>query len=181
MLVTSFGSMRSRHCVYDDSGWWGEVILFEYGFRFRLSHRWSGRVRLDWACSAASPTWRRLMPDWRFHVSQFVRRFEAGEREAAMAPKAVDKALAARRPALHEYLTLDWLEGQLRITSTVSISISNGSWRVRLADRENGLVCFVTGESFEGALDALEKVLAAGTADWRVDEYAPAKPSKKRR
>lgn len=113
-------------------------------------------------------------------MAQFVRKNAVGASGEIGGERAVDEAMASDYPALYEYLTLDWLEGQARETATLGVSVDAGQWKVRLADRDNGLVCFVSADGFYAALEALERHLADGSADWRRDQFAKGKKPGKR-
>lgn len=108
-------------------------------------------------------------------MAKWVKRLAPEDKEGVGSGHAEDLDFASQRPALHEHLTCDWLEGTKRLTSTLGLSTEGGRWKARLADRDNGMVLFVSGDSVEGALDALEKALTGGEADWRVDQYATSK------
>ena len=88
----------------------------------------------------------------------------------------VDSAFSKSYPALHEYLTLDWIDGQRRETSTLGISIDAGRWRGSLRDRDNGLVLWRSADGFDAVLGALERALVnPSEADWREDRYSRPK------
>lgn len=113
-------------------------------------------------------------------MAKFVKRLKETDRGNLVGGRADDPELAKQYPALTEHLTCDWLEGAARQTSTVGISVDGGRWKGRLADRENGLVLFVSGDSFEGVLGALEAALTDPEADWREDQFASKRGGKKK-
>jgi len=175
------GKRLSSHCVLDEDGWRGTFDIHEHGVRFRVARGFYGRVvwvRAFLDCEAA---YYSLMPDWRTHVAKFVRRLQESDKVAVVGGKVTDDELSKTHPALYEHFTLDWLDGQPRTTSTVTISTGDGSWKGSLRDRENGLVLWVSGATLRGLLDALEAVLEAGDGDWRVDQYASPKSRGKQR
>lgn len=110
-------------------------------------------------------------------MAQFVKRLVPVAEGEVVHERAVDEEFARNYPALAEYLTCDWLEGAVRETSTLGISVDAGQWKARLADRDTGLVTFVSSDGFYAVLDALEGRLARGEADWRRDQFA--KPKKR--
>lgn len=83
-------------------------------------------------------------------------------------------------PATVEYLTIDQYDDKTpRITSTLSISIEDGAFKIGLTDRENERSAFVTGISIEDALVSLEINLQADTCDWRYWKRNQPKGSQK--
>lgn len=113
-------------------------------------------------------------------MAAFVRRVIHDAEGGVRGERATDESFSNEYPALWEYLSLDWLEGSERLTSTLGLSIDCGQWKARLADRDNGMVCFVSGASYEDTLRALEAALAAGEADWRRDQFAKPRKQAKR-
>jgi hypothetical protein len=168
-LKRMYPTCYSSHCFYDDGGIVG--IAYVYTRRVRLVLRFrSGRV-LDEVVfhSGMFPDWGAF--HWRDHVAQFVsrRKLDDGTHRSE---RANDVEFASSYPAIHEHLTLDWLDGAARQTSSLGISIDAGQWKARLADRDNGLVAFCSADGFYAVLDALERQLASGTCDWREDRFA---------
>lgn len=170
----------SRHTVLDDGGHLVVVTLFHSFFRMEGGCRWSWGSR-----HVVEISWRRLAAegiprDWRSCVATFVKRVVRMEDGGVRGERAVDLDMEQQYPALHEYLTLDWMDGEARETATLGISVDAGQFKARLADRDAGLVTFVSADGFLAVLEALERQLAAGTADWRRDQYSKAKPARKR-
>lgn len=122
-----------------------------------------------------SVEYEQCLKGWGVHVAQFVKRHVAVAEGEIVHERAMDEEFARNYPALAEYITCDWLEGERRETSTLGISVDAGQWKARLADRDSGLVTFVSGDGFYAVLDALEGRLARGEADWRRDQFAKAK------
>lgn len=179
-VVSGRGALRSRRVVFDDASHWGELRIYDHGFDLACgrSHRGPSRCS-PFFTPMDFPRGTYLY--WRDQImAQFVRRLSVETEGGIMHERAVDEAFAQDYPAISEFLTLDWLEGATRQTSTLGVSVDAGQWKVRLADRENGLVCFVSGDGFYAALDALEKALGAGTGDWRSDQFAKPKKSPRR-
>jgi len=105
----------------------------------------------------------------------FLNRRRPGVEEVSL--MAVDGGPWAKRyPAIWEYLTADrWEDGAVRQTSTLQLFGDRGSLKVALKDRENGVICFLSGRDPEEALEALEMALRNGTAEWREDSYKKRK------
>jgi hypothetical protein len=78
-------------------------------------------------------------------------------------PKDLD-----RWPALLEFITSRaWPDGTLRQSGTLLLFADEGRLKVCLSDRDQGVVCFVTGDGVMGLLDAAEQLLRDGDGDWR--------------
>jgi len=171
--------LYSRHCWLDEDGLYGECFIGKGYYRFRVTHRWSKHVIWDHYVRGGTEAFYECGRRWSDYVmAQWVKRAAAPD-GVARGERALDEELALSHPALHEHLTLDWLDGGVRETSTLTISSEAGRWRARLCDRDNGLVCFITGDGFHAVLGALERSLVEDTADWRVDQFAK-RPGKKK-
>jgi len=73
-----------------------------------------------------------------------------------------------RFPSLCEYLShMEYDDGSKRELSTVTIREQDGRVLVALNDKDTSATAYISGEDVLGALQALEKALVAGTADWR--------------
>lgn len=85
---------------------------------------------------------------------------------------------AKRWPVLTEWLSSSvWEDGTARVTSTLSISVGDGRWKGRVNDRDAIKVAFLSSETLEGLLDALERGLSKNLVEWKEDEFG--KPKKK--
>lgn len=73
-----------------------------------------------------------------------------------------------RLPTLHsgfiEPTTKDLTRSQLAI----QIYFTNGTYRARVQDREDGLQAFVQGTNLETLLDVVEAALNSRTLDWSI-------------
>jgi hypothetical protein len=58
----------------------------------------------------------------------------------------------------------------LRAPGSLMVFVEGGKWKAKLKDKEEGLYCFVSADGPDGLLEAVEKGLADGTHDWRVDQ-----------
>jgi len=80
-----------------------------------------------------------------------------------------DPQWAKSLPALTEYLTATKYDGgQGRVTSTLLLFLENGVLRLCLNDRDNNRSTFMSGETVDMALHALDAALSSDTADWRT-------------
>lgn len=78
-------------------------------------------------------------------------------------------------PALREWMgTCKWDDGSERTVPTLLMLWQDGAWKLCLNDREEGRSCWVSSSCVLGALQALEEVLAEGTAEWRRSQPKPA-------
>jgi len=154
--------------------------IFYGRYHIVIRPMWSKKPILDQVVWYWEHGYEQLVREWRLVVAKFCQRLAAEEKAALTGGRATDSALEQDYPALYEYMTLDWLEGKARQTATIGLSVDAGKWKARLADRENGLVLFVSADGFYEALGTLEKALASGTADWRTDQFAsPGKGKRK--
>ena len=181
LLLLRYPKPYSHHVFLDQDGWLGRVGIFFGRYTFIVSHRWSGKVLLNQTVWYWEHGYQKLVKDWRNVMAKWCKRMLPEDREAVGAGHVDDPVFAKDYPAIHEHLTCDWLEGAKRSTSILGVSTDGGKFKVRLADRENGMVLFVSGDGFYGALDALEGALTVGEADWRVDQFATPQGAAKRR
>ena len=97
---------------------------------------------------------------------------------------AEDPEVAARFPALFEYLTEQVRDdGTPRVTSTLLVSCEDGMWKLGLTDRAGPsgkwyYKVWVSGGDMAEAFTILDKQLQDNTAQWR--KYEPWSKSKKR-
>jgi hypothetical protein len=173
------GRAFSWQTIHDDDGFVCRLGIFPNEYRFVGRRTYSAVGTLVWSVLRGDPLFEDCVKDWGQHVAEFVRRCKADAEGGLRGERAVDAEFMASYPALHEHLTLDWLEGSPRETSTLSISCDAGRWKARLCDRDNGLVAFISADGFGDVLAALERGLVSGDADWRTDQFArKRKPGK---
>lgn len=81
----------------------------------------------------------------------------------------LDAAFVERFPVLYEYLTRDKYEdGKPRQTATISLMIEDGAAKGCLNDRDCSRSVWVTSDSPQSILSALEAALSADVEpDWR--------------
>lgn len=96
----------------------------------------------------------------------------AGNKKAASLD-VTDKVFKENYPALFEYLVItEWKPGVARITATLKLFVDEGQWKACLVDRESDRLTFVSGDSVEGVMLALDEQLRTGGCDWRPDKFA---------
>jgi len=154
-------------CVWDDWPVYATATLFEAGVRVRVFYRDHSAPQCEGWFDRRAFAPGELASDWREHVAKFVQKRVRPAGDEAVGPEAVDSAFEADWPALHEHLTLDWCEGKRRTTSTLTVFVDAGRWKGSLRDRDNGLVLFVSADSFLGVLGSLERAVVSGDGDWR--------------
>jgi len=179
-LRRRFPRRASSHVGWDDGAWICRVDIYTGRYVHVLSHRYNSSLPVSWTVWRGTAAFADCLKHWGAHVASFVKRVVPLADGSVASERAVDEDMARDYPALYEYLTLDWLEGISRETATLGVSVDAGQFKARLADRDAGLVTFVSADSFFGVLEALERHLAAGTADWRRDAYAKPKKSPRR-
>jgi hypothetical protein len=81
--------------------------------------------------------------------------------------KASDPALEKTCPTLHAFMCEVEEDGKPRSPSSLVVFTEEGSWKVCLTERDAGLQLWRTAETLQKALQAIEKALAGGNADWR--------------
>lgn len=114
-------------------------------------------------------------------MASFVRKVVAKEERRAAALDAAAQQWSAGHPALWEYMTLDEFEpGQPRETSMLMVFVEDNRFKACLQDRQEGRSLWATSPTLEGALEALEAHLAAGTGDWRQMKGQHAKGRSRR-
>lgn len=73
---------------------------------------------------------------------------------------------------LLEFLSMrTWPDGSLRLTGTITLSTEGSSWKATLKDRDSAGVAFVTADTPDSLLKALDKGIEAGTLEWRDDKF----------
>jgi hypothetical protein len=81
-----------------------------------------------------------------------------------------DDVLHGWLPSLHDHLTeSSWDDGKPRKTSTLMLLVENGVWKAWLHDRDRKMNAWVSGEGWEGLLEAVERALSLQTLEWRKD------------
>lgn len=96
----------------------------------------------------------------------------AKTRGEAKAPKPQlgDKSFEASFPALWDVMTTNAVKGKPVKTMSVTVFVEGAEVKACLNDREGEEVAFVSSDTFQGLLDALEGGLVNGTLDWRASK-----------
>lgn len=170
------GRVFSRHVWFDDGGLIGYCDVGDGFYRFSLVDRFRRRLVESHVVTRGSPAFSSCVTNWRTYVAKFIRRLEQRQAAGGASPEAADSVLSASYPALAEHLCVETVDDQRRVTSTLTISTDRGRWQGCLRDRDNGVVLWVSSDSFSGVLDAVERRLD-GTVegDWRLDRFASPK------
>lgn len=83
----------------------------------------------------------------------------------------MDDTLRGRFPVLYDFLTLTGVGGHMRTTATANVFAEDGKWKCCLNDRDGSRYAFVSADTLERLLEALEGGLKRGTLDWRVSKW----------
>lgn len=108
-------------------------------------------------------------------MAQFLKRRESGSEKVSklegQSVSEADGAFFKKYPALSEFLDLEeWEPGQTRERGTMTLFFEQGAFKAAVNDRDSGLVAFVSKQSFQGLLEAIEKGLQTGSLDWRAQK-----------
>jgi hypothetical protein len=104
----------------------------------------------------------------RRRMMSFVKKARVKQATTVKGVEAKDPVFLRRCPALHEFLTLTAVDGVARATSSISLFADGGRWKASLADKDAEASLYVTADSVDGLLDALEEAAKDPDADWRV-------------
>lgn len=73
---------------------------------------------------------------------------------------------------LVEFLSMrNWPDGSVRVTGTLTLSMEGGIWKAVLKDRDSAGVAFVSAETPDALLKAIDKGLGANSLEWRDDKF----------
>lgn len=78
-----------------------------------------------------------------------------------------DEDFALTFPALYQLLCHAKVDGRYRAGARLSLFCDQGKLKASVWDPDSHQVWFATLESFKGALEAVEALLAAGRGEWR--------------
>lgn len=73
-----------------------------------------------------------------------------------------------RLPTLHSGFSEPTTKDLNRSQLAIQIYFTNGTYRARVQDREDGLQAFVQGTNLESLLDVVEAALNSRTLDWSI-------------
>lgn len=60
-----------------------------------------------------------------------------------------------------------WEDGTARTPGSVTFFVDDGRLKACVNDKDQGKVCFVTGDTFLGLLEAVDAVILTDAGDWR--------------
>lgn len=107
-------------------------------------------------------------------MSRFAKRPPKGPSVAGVGDTPNDPIFRSRFPTIWEYMTTARYDsGESRELSTLMVLFEHGQAKCCLNDRAEHRSMWVSAESFEGALKALEASLEAETGTWK--QYQPYK------
>lgn len=79
-----------------------------------------------------------------------------------------DEQFIKKFPTVYEYLvTSKWDDGSERESSTLSVFVEDGMLKIALNDRDQHRSLYVSAETLQGALAALEKAVSGSMPEWR--------------
>ena len=85
--------------------------------------------------------------------------------------QVVDDVLKGWLPELHAFLTeMTWDDGKKRVTGTVMISTEDGLWKAWVHCRDAKVSGWISGESWEGLLESVNRALGSNSIQWRADK-----------
>lgn len=94
-----------------------------------------------------------------------------------------DPWLEKLAPVVADFLlTARWDDGKERETSSLTIVVQDGLWKLCLSDRDASKKLWASGETLTKALKNLEERVTDPKPDWRVDRWRQTRerPSKGR-
>jgi len=85
--------------------------------------------------------------------------------------QVLDEVLKEVWPDLHAFLTeMLWDDNKKRITGTILLFCEDGLWKARLNDRDAKVTGWVSGESYEGLMEGVDRAIGNGSIQWRADK-----------
>lgn len=115
-------------------------------------------------------------------MSRFKSKPERQSEKSATPVLVLTESVVSLYPTLIEYMTVDaYDDGAARETTTLTIFAEEGGLKACVKDREGDRVAFVTGDSFEAILGAVERGLADDSLDWRVSRNPSRRGGAKKR
>lgn len=125
------------------------------------------------------PEWGSLHEEYET-VAQYVRRAVAAHERRSVRVSQEGEKWVSSHPATWEYLTLETHDdGESRELSMMLVLVEDGRFKVALQDREEGRSLWVTADTLDGALEALETALQDGRGDWRQMKQGPSAKRRK--
>jgi len=109
-------------------------------------------------------------------MGQFTQKASENAKSKGGGGSVTDKTFATKFPAIWDFLTDQApIGGKPRLTTAFTFSLDAGLLKMRVNDRQRGLYAFVSSESFQGLLEAVEDGLKEDCLDWREDTFSKAK------
>lgn len=65
--------------------------------------------------------------------------------------------------------------GEVRRTASLTLFHDQEHWKCALNDRDQEYVAFLSGDTFKGLLDSLERHLEADSLEWKQSGFKPRK------
>jgi len=141
----------------------------------------------DCAYCVANRKMQRSIPGHRFYRATATRRQTYPVEDYSMrravkvapgssAPPLVDVKWSEKHPELLAHLAgTPFEDGEPRQSSTITVYLEDGRWKMCLNNREEKLTLWVSGDTWGKALDALEEALTGERPDWRVPGWLKKK------
>jgi len=170
---------------------WGNHWLLWTGVHYATAALTEGAVRVTRRLPTQNVAWYSItipltlwvtmtLAERRDYLVSFLRSKDEMREAADSLPVSQDPAWEAKYPAIYEYIVrLKMPDGSKRTTSTLTVSLYDGAFRACLNDRHNGYSLFVTCDTVEGSIEALEAALKAARPAWRKNDWQPNGPARK--
>jgi hypothetical protein len=142
------------------------VVHYEYGFLVPVVYL-RGRGRVHPPSVRASEFVGPDAKDEREWIMGLISSALGAAAGAASGEKAADKELLKVCPTLHAFMCDVEEDGKARSPSSLVVFTEDGQWKGCLTEKDANLKLWRSGESFQKLLQAFEKALASGNADWR--------------
>lgn len=95
----------------------------------------------------------------------------AKEKEKAGTPMATDKDLERASPILLEFLTrTQWEDGAVRKVGTLMLVAEGGKWKAWLHDADGKRSAWVSGDTIQELVMAIDVGLLQDRLNWRADK-----------
>ena len=115
-------------------------------------------------------------------VSEFLKAIKAAKASAGQRANYADEELASAFPSCAQAMTMLYQEGGKWVNRfSLSAFLAEGVFKVSLRDKQEGVVLFLTLESFADLWKGLEEALNDPEADWRLDRFAGHGEASRRR
>jgi hypothetical protein len=150
---------------------WEEVLCREHrgqnGRALTACGLKTGRL---YDCTFLASEWVRAFDptQWEDYCLSFLNRQRVADSSGETGGTLTDREFADTYPALVEYLSARvFPDGTRRETSTMTVMVENGLFKVCLSDRQLGQVLWASSSTYSDLLLVLEAMLEGSNADWR--------------